>query len=163
MHMAKSLEHSAYKRIEWFLHHYYELGKEIRECRDDVLYGSANIDLRTPRGHSKHSDSTAAKGLLLAGSRQVQYYTNWKKAIDLTIDYFRNHPQGQTESQFFFAFYGEKKRLAAIARNMDVSTRTLERARDTIVSRCGLYAAKYGLITLDERNETPYDTEETAL
>lgn len=138
----KAIDYKTYRNIEWHMHNLPRLRKSAMSSRADILLNSVGVDYNTPKGHSKHADSTAQKGLKLADGCPN---TKWIDAIDKTRAYF----DGQQEAHILAKFYLQNARIVDVAATLGLDRRTISRMRDNVVYRCAMYAAADGLINLD--------------
>lgn len=141
--MAKPVEKSIYRTIEWNLHNAERLRREVEEMRDSLINSSGeSLDAGMPKGHSKHSDSTALKAVALADYRPAL----WLEAIGDTMGYYHKHtPEGRMAR----LFYGRTVTVDKVARHMCLDRRTVLYYRDAFVTRCALYATQRGLIVIE--------------
>lgn len=143
----KALDHKTYRDIEWHLHNLPKLLRNIQECRSEILMGSVGTDYNTPKGHSKHADSTAQKGCMLAdGDRKMQNYLGWVNAIQSTNSFFRNTQEASIITHFYFS---STAKIGEVAEMLKLNRNTVSRLRDNVVYRCAFYAAASGLIKMD--------------
>lgn len=138
----KPLVGKPYQNIEWHMHNLQKLRKIAADKRADILYGSVGVDYGTPKGHSKHADSTAILGMKLAEGCDVG---KWVDAIEKTFDYFKGEP----EYQIIALHYINHTPIKAIADMPKIGKSKAYRWRDNIVNRCAIQAAAYGLIILE--------------
>jgi len=138
----KPLIRKTYQDIEWHMHNLPKLRNMASRKRTDILYGSVGVDYSTPKGHSKHADTTALLGIKLAEGCKVG---KWVDAIEKTYAYF----DGMPESAILYSFYTENRRIEDVAAMLGLSRRQIGNMRDNVVNRCAMHAAAYGLISLD--------------
>lgn len=137
-----ALTDTAFQKIEGKMHNYQKLRRRMLNDRADLLYGSVGVDYNTPTGHSKHADSTAQKAIrLMDGSEE----TKWVDAVEKTHAYF----QGQPEAEIIKLLYAQHHNIAAASKISGLHRGTVRRMRDTVLTRCAMHAAAYGLIDLD--------------
>jgi len=142
--MAKPIPDNLYRHIEWRLHNRKMIAATVDAARQDVLYGRGKSSMNTPRGHSKHSDPTAAKGIMLA---EIDTGTEraWLAIIDDGFAYYA----GTQVCNMAKRFYGGNVKVKDVAGKLRVHTQTVNRLRDSFVYYCAIRAAERQIIDLD--------------
>ena len=142
----KALPKQHYRTVEWHLHNRATLYETIRNGRRTILDGGSSHDNGVPSGHSKHSDPTAVKGILLSdGTREMQRATRWIAAIRDTEKYFSGGP----EVLLLTHFYGGNIKVPEFMRKHGMTKTKFYDLRDRIVNHLAMQAIGRGLIRMD--------------
>lgn len=145
--MPKPLPRNIYRIVEGKLHNEASLHEIIRKGRQAILTGTSSHDNGVPSGHSKHSDPTAVKGMLLSdGTKEMRQAQGWIEAIDETRAYFAKTAQEQVLTRF----YGRKIGTGRYLQKYKISKSYFQALRDDVVTHCAMQAMSRRLIWLEK-------------
>lgn len=141
---------TVFRTVEWHLHRESSLianAKRDRERAIDRAFASgAGLGDGQPRGKGTHSEATSNRALLLVeAGRDVELARAWVDAIHQTYAYFGDSDVTRMAKRY----YGQRVTLRALAGQLGVAEKTLDRHRDKFVATCALFAAAGGLVGVE--------------
>ena len=139
--------------VEWHLHREPQLIWQAERARgralDCAFSTGCMIGDGLPHGKGRHSEATANKALLLVqAGLSVEQARAWVAAIRQTYAYYRDTDVARMAA----GYYGQRVTLRALAEQMGVAEKTLNRHRDKFVSTCALFAAAGGVVKITEES-----------
>lgn len=139
-----------FRTVEWHLHREPQLVRDAQRERGRAVDGAFATGCRIgdglPRGKGGHSEATANKALaLVQAAMGVEQARAWVAAIRQTYAYYAGGDVGRMAERY----YGQRVTLRALADQLGVAEKTLERHRDKFVSTCALFAAAGGVVRVD--------------
>lgn len=135
------LNKKTYKKIEYYLYHYYQIRREVEQEKQDIIDQGGQDLTEWGGGISYHSDPTASKALKLADPELVEK-EKWLKVIEATIQHFQGTEKGRLLQKKYFDELGERH----ICLELHIERTTYYRWREEIVIYTALLATQYGLI-----------------
>jgi len=75
------LDRNTYKKIEYYLYHYFEIRREVEQEKEDIIEAGGRDIVEWGGGISYHSDPTASKAIKLTRPDIVEK-EKWLRVID---------------------------------------------------------------------------------
>lgn len=135
------LDRKTYRKIEYYLYHYFEIRREVEQEKEDIIEAGGRDIVEWGGGISYHSDPTASKAIKLARPDLVEK-EKWLKVIEGTIQHFQGTEKGRLLQKKYFDELGERH----ICQELHIERATYYNWRNEIVFYTALLAAQEGLI-----------------
>lgn len=135
------LDRKTYRKIEYYLYHYFEIRREVEQEKEDIIEAGGRDIVEWGGGISYHSDPTASKAIKLVRPDIVEK-EKWLKVIENTIQHFKGTEKGRLLQKKYFDELGEKH----ICEELHIERATYYNWRNEIVFYTALLAAQEGLI-----------------
>lgn len=135
------LDRKIYKKIEYYLYHYFEIRREVEEIRQDIIEGGGRDITERGSGISYHSDPTANKVVKLTRPDLIEK-EKWLKVVEGTIQHFEGTDKGRLLQKKYLNGLGERH----ICQELLIERATYYNWRNEIVLYAAILAAQYGLI-----------------
>jgi len=135
------LERRIYKKIEYYLYHYFQIRREVEQEKEDIIESGGRDIVEWGGGISYHSDPTASKAVRLTKPEIIEK-EKWLKIIEKTIQHFESTEKGRLLQKKYFDELGEKH----ICEELYIERATYYNWRNEIVLYAALLAAQEGLI-----------------
>ena len=138
------LDRKTYKKIEYYLYHFFEIRREVEQEKQDIIEAGSRDLTEWGGGISYHSDPTANRAIKLTRPELVEK-EKWLKVIEKVVQHFQGTEKGRLLQKKYF----DELSNLHVMRELHIELTTFYRWREEIVTYTAMLAIQAGLIKIN--------------